>query len=86
MRTSKIYRVKYAHPRATSNTARIHQLSAILHTGSFLEGVGEEEDVREDEEDAEDHINYCNCSFVRASIDCIYCSTASLGPCAVLAV
>ena len=75
MRTSKIYRVKYAHPRATSNTARIHQLSAILHTGSFLEGVGEEEDVREDEEDAEDHINYCNCSF---SINYIYYFTVSL--------
>ena len=31
--------------RATLNTARIHQLGAILYTGSFLEGVGEEEDV-----------------------------------------
>ena len=49
--------------RATSNTARIHQLGAIFHTGSFLEGVGEEKDVRKDEEDAEDaedHMNYCN--------------------------
>jgi hypothetical protein len=30
---------------ATSNTARIYQLGAIFHTGSFLKGVGEEEDV-----------------------------------------
>jgi len=48
--------------RATSNTARIHQFGAIFYTGSFLEGVGEEEDVWEDEEDAEDHINHCNCA------------------------
>jgi hypothetical protein len=44
--------------------------------------VGEEEDVREDEEDAEDHITATAC----ASIDCIYCSTASLCPGAVSAV
>jgi hypothetical protein len=31
-----------------------------------------------EEDAAEDHINHCNCSFARASIDCIYCSTASL--------
>jgi hypothetical protein len=48
--------------RATSNTARIHQLSAIFHTRSFLEGVGEEEDIQEDKEDAEDYINHRNCA------------------------
>jgi hypothetical protein len=42
-----------AHPCATLNTTRIVQLGAILHTRSPLEGVGEEEDVREDKEDAE---------------------------------
>ena len=35
--------------------AQPHQLSTILHTGSPLKGVDEEEDVREDEEDAKDH-------------------------------
>ena len=47
---------------ATLNTARIHQLGAIFYTGSFLEGVGEEEDVRGDKEDAEDYINHRNCT------------------------
>jgi len=44
-----------AHPCVTSNTARIRQLGTTLHTGSLLEGVGEEEEVREDVEGAEDH-------------------------------
>lgn len=41
--------IKYAHPRTTSNTTRIHQLGAILRSESLLEGVGEEEDVWEDD-------------------------------------
>ena len=59
------------------------QLSAILHTGSFPEGVGEEEDVREDRRTR--RITSTTAT-ARASINCIYCSTASLGPCAVSAV
>ena len=69
--------------RATSNTARIHQLGAILHTGSFLEGVGEEEDVREDRRTRKITLTTAT---ARASINCIYCSTTSLSPCTVSAV
>ena len=63
--------------RATSNTARIHQLGAILHTGSFLEGMGEEEDVWEDRRTRS---ITSTTATARASIDYIYCSIASLNP------
>ena len=64
--------------RAALNTAKIYQLNAILYTGSFLEGVGEEEDVREDKEDAEDYINHCNCAPLNQLHLLLYCNPLPL--------
>ena len=67
--------------RATSNTTKIHQLSAILHTGNFLKGKGE--DVREDKRTRR---ITSTAATARASINYIYYSTASFGPCTISAV
>jgi hypothetical protein len=61
----------------------MYQLGAILHTRSFLKGVGEEEDVREDRRTQRITLTTAT---ARASIDYIYCSTASLGPYAISTV